>query len=128
MDIHSFKFNFDRLLILQVSSLSEKPFGSVAMEDILQPDFILRLSNTEFHRVKRRRYTAARVLATRVPITDAPQTHYGNESVDLGRSIPLTTLFAYKEFSVNVCSNPKPYVCTEAYVLEALRLIMWVYT
>lgn len=52
------------------------------------------------------------VLATRVPITDAwtaPQTHYENESVDLGRSIPLTTLFAYKEFSVNVCP-PRLYV------------------
>lgn len=52
------------------------------------------------------------MLATRVPITDAratPQTHYGNESADLGRSIPLTTLFAYKEFSVNVCP-PEPYV------------------
>jgi len=52
------------------------------------------------------------VLATRVPITDVrttPQTHYENESADLGRSIPLTTLFAYKEFSVNVCS-PGLYV------------------
>ena len=45
------------------------------------------------------------MLATRVPITDArttPQTHYGNESADLGRSIPLTTPFADKEFNVNL--------------------------
>ncbi|TGZ46698.1 hypothetical protein DBV15_09140 [Temnothorax longispinosus] len=52
------------------------------------------IAEYQIYRVKRRRYTyiggpRGSVLATRVPITDArttPQTHYGNESADLGHT------------------------------------------
>lgn len=106
IDGHNFKLNF-----LQVPLLSKEPSRSATIARLQPPIVEYRISSSKTSTIY-----AARVLATCVPITDAPQTHYGNESADLGRSIPLTTLFAYKEFIVNVCSNPKPYTYWKHYV------------